>query len=237
MKRLKLTKVIVSTLAVVSILVLNPIGVSAEWRQDNNGWWYADGGSWSKGWKQIDGKWYYFDNVNGYMVSDATVIGGYYLDSNGVWTDVSTIGDYQFYKQEAEIVNYIDNKTNTKVVIPDKIDGINVKRIGGYTFSRCTALTSITIPNSVTSIGRRAFSNCSNLESLEIPSGVTNIGVGAFSGCTSLKDIKIPSSVTSIGKGAFDYCENLTTFYVKSQTTKQLLINYGIAESMIIVNA
>lgn len=71
MKNLKLTKIIASTLVVASVLALNPIGASASWRQDSNGWWNTEGSSWSVGWRKIDKKWYYF-NSNGYMAHDLT---------------------------------------------------------------------------------------------------------------------------------------------------------------------
>ncbi|MGF0039132.1 leucine-rich repeat domain-containing protein, partial [Victivallis vadensis] len=56
-------------------------------------------------------------------------------------------------------------------------------------FFACTDLTSVTLPNSVTSIGARAFYGCSALTSITIPSGVTSIGDNAFQGCTNLTDI------------------------------------------------
>jgi len=46
MKKSKLTKVIASSLVVASVLVLNPIGASAKWKQDFNGWWNTEGNSW-----------------------------------------------------------------------------------------------------------------------------------------------------------------------------------------------
>ncbi|GEP65679.1 hypothetical protein CBE01nite_34470 [Clostridium beijerinckii] len=85
MKKLKLTKVMASTLIVASILALNPIGASAEWRQDSTGWWYAEGSSYCKGWKEIDGGWYYF-NSEGYMDHDK-IVDGYYLNNKGVWSN------------------------------------------------------------------------------------------------------------------------------------------------------
>jgi hypothetical protein len=85
MKRLKLTKLTAASLIVFSALVLSPIGASAEWKEDSAGRWYSNGASYDTGWQKIDGKWYYFYST-GYMAHD-TKINGYYLDSNGVWTD------------------------------------------------------------------------------------------------------------------------------------------------------
>ncbi len=50
----------------------------------------------------------------------------------------------------------------------------------------CESLTSIDIPDSVTSIGNSAFDGCKSLKSIVIPDGVTNIGKGAFYGCDAL---------------------------------------------------
>jgi hypothetical protein len=76
-------KIITLAIATTTILGVYSIGASAEWRQDSTGWWYADGSSWYTGWKNVDGKWYYF-NSDGYMAHD-TVIEGYKLGSDGAW--------------------------------------------------------------------------------------------------------------------------------------------------------
>ena len=73
-------------------------------------------------------------------------------------------------------------------------------------FNGCSGLTSVTIPNSVTSIGDYAFSDCSGLTSVTIPNSVTSIGDYAFSGCRDLTSVTIPNSVTSIGNMAFLDC-------------------------------
>ena len=57
------------------------------------------------------------------------------------------------------------------------------------TFEGCETLTSITIPNSVTSIGELAFFGCSSLTSITIGNGVTSIGEEAFYGCEALQTI------------------------------------------------
>jgi len=78
-------------------------------------------------------------------------------------------------------------------------------------------LTSITIPNSVTTIGNYAFSGCGSLTSITIPNSVTTIENHAFSYCTSLTSITIPNSVTTIGDYAFSYCTSLTSINVESE--------------------
>jgi len=92
----------------------------------------------------------------------------------------------------------------TSITIPD-----SVTSIGGSAFSDCSGLTSITIPDSVTSIGESAFYGCTNLTSITIPDSVTSIGGSAFSGCSGFTSITIPDSVTSIGKSTFEGCINL----------------------------
>ena len=89
-------------------------------------------------------------------------------------------------------INGFSEKHITSVVIPD-----SVTSIGHYAFSDSAALTSVTIPNSVTSIGDGAFQNCTALKSIILPEGLTSIA--AFSNCTALISVTIPKSVTSIG--------------------------------------
>ena len=91
--------------------------------------------------------------------------------------------------------------------------------IGNYAFFNCSALTSISIPSSVTSIGESAFVGCSGLTSVSIPSSVTSIGESAFEGCSGLTSVSIPGSVTSIGKSAFWGCSGLTSVSIPGSVT------------------
>ena len=86
-------------------------------------------------------------------------------------------------------------------------------------FEGCGGLTSVTIPNSVTSIGNYAFHNCSGLTSVTIPNSVTTIGISAFSGCRGLTSVTIPNSVTSIGSYAFSNCTGLTSVTIPNSVT------------------
>lgn len=76
-------KLIAGCLTIMSLLT--PKQANAEWKRDNYGWWYTEGNSYAKGWRNINEKWYYF-NSNGYMVHDI-VIDGRYINSSGEWTN------------------------------------------------------------------------------------------------------------------------------------------------------
>ena len=102
----------------------------------------------------------------------------------------------------------------TSVIIPNSITSI-----GNYAFYGCKVLTSVTIGNGVTSIGDCAFQECSSLTAIEIPNSVTSIGSSAFSSCSALTSITIPDSVTSIGDWAFQFCKALTSITVDPANT------------------
>ena len=117
------------------------------------------------------------------------------------------------------IVLSLVDKTITNLVIPSSIDNRNVARIGSEAFKNFSSLTSVTIPNSVTSIGDYAFYDCSSLTSITIPNSVTSIGGYVFSGCSSLTLVTIPNSVTSIGDSAFSRCSSLTSVTIPNSVT------------------
>ncbi len=113
--------------------------------------------------------------------------------------------------------NEFSDEYSGNVVIPKTVTyngkTYNVTSIGEYAFFDCSNLTSITIPNSVTSIGQCAFSR-SGLTSVEIPNSVTNISGYAFQSCSSLTSITIGNSVTNIGAQAFNACPVLSSVHI-----------------------
>lgn len=103
-------------------------------------------------------------------------------------------------------VAFYNNSAVTSVTIPD-----SVTAIPDYAFGFCSQLTNISIPNSVTFIGFSAFNSCTSLKSITLPSSLSTIQSYAFYNCGNLKTIRIPVSVTSIGNCAFDVCPSLMT--------------------------
>ena len=112
------------------------------------------------------------------------------------------------------------------LIIPETVtfDGTTCKvtSIGSSSydsFENCTGLTSVTIPNSVTSIGSDAFNGCTGLTSVNIGNSVTKIDYTTFKGCTGLTSVTIGNSVTSIGTSAFENCSGLTSVVIPNSVT------------------
>lgn len=93
------------------------------------------------------------------------------------------------------------------------------EKINCYAFYECDSLTSIVIPDSVTTIGENSFYNCSSLINMDIPNSVTLIETNAFFGCSSLTNITIPNSVKSINSYVFRYCTSLNIVFIPSSVT------------------
>ena len=159
---------------------------------------------------QVDGIWYDFNNTTSTAV--VTYQGDTYSNYSNEYTGSVVIPASVTFSGKTYTVTGIGVSAFracsglTSVTIPNSVTSIE-----DYAFYGCSGLTSVTIPNSVISIRYYAFYGCSGLTSVTIPNKVTNIGYEAFRGCRGLISVTIGNSVTSIGDYAFYDCNSLTS--------------------------
>ena len=116
--------------------------------------------------------------------------------------------------------NTLSNNYITSVIIPD-----SVTSIGEYAFFGCSKLSSITIPNSVTTIGVGAFMNCSSLKTIVIPDSIKVLNEGVFA-MSGIEVITIPDTIESIALEAFLMCYVDCIFFGGDETTWNALTEH-----------
>ena len=110
----------------------------------------------------------------------------------------------------------------TSIEIPE-----SVTSIGQSAFLGCTAMVSAKIPSKLTEIQARVFEHCKALETINTPQGLTKIGDYAFLGCLALKEAPLAKTLTSIGNQAFNACNALTSVEIPDGVT--VIPSYGFA--------
>jgi len=153
---------------------------------------------------------------DGELSYDEAAVVTYLGDSFKENKDITNFEELQYFMGLTSIGNFAFYGCSalTSVTI-----GNSVKSIGIFAFYGCSGLTSVTISESVTGIGDHAFYDCSGLTSVTIPNSVKSIGEGAFLGCRGLTSVTIPKSMTSIGEDAFWGCSGLTSVNVEGGNT------------------
>ena len=197
-----------------------------------------------------DVPWSYSSSITNVIIGDSvTSIGSYAFFSLENMTSV-TIGNSVTSISNQQPFDYCNNLTNVIWNAKNCVSsgnfgnqvesftfGNEVESIPAHCCSGMNKLTSIEIPNSVTSIGSYAFVACSGLTSpvynahvfafmptsysgaYTIPDGIESIAGGAFAECTGLTSVTIPNSVTSIGSSAFSGCSGLTSVTIPNSVT------------------
>lgn len=124
----------------------------------------------------------------------------------------------------------------------------SLRQIGNGAFMG-TGLTSITLPNSITTVVDSLFLNCENLSTVNMPNDTKTIGKAAFYGCSSLimealpsqletikdfafsksgiTDIRIPKTITSMGNRVFESCAQLDSVFFDNEFSLSTLPDYS----------
>ncbi len=140
----------------------------------------------------------------------------YYLIAyNGTATELILPNDINGDTYEINQYAFYKNYNLSSITIPN-----SVTSIGDFAFHECISLTSVTTGNSIISIGDFAFYHCSSLTSIVIPNSAIRIENRAFLECNSLTSIVMSDSVTSIGQSAFYNCNSLKEVFYKGTSTK-----------------
>ena len=165
-----------------------------------------------------------------FVAGDMELVANFVPDGNIAFADANvksicisnwdTNGDGELSYAEAASVSSLVNEyyvnafqDNNEIVSFDELQYfIGLASIGNSAFEYCHNLSSVILPNTVTTLGAAAFAYCENLVSIELPASLTVIGGSVFYGCSSLTgSITIGEHVTMIGDNAFAYCSNITS--------------------------
>lgn len=98
--------------------------------------------------------------------------------------------------------------------------GCKLEKVEAYTFSGCSGLENIVLPEGISYIGDGAFTECRSLKKINLPDSVSKIGKRLFYECYLLERIKIPDGITSIPTGMFIKCYHLTKVEMSNNIKK-----------------
>ena len=147
-----------------------------------------------------------------------------------MWKNISGLSDelleagFEIELDDNETGVVVSNSGNAEnlegaITIPDTVGGKPVTGIANSAF-KGSGITSVDLPDTITSIGNSAFADCENLTTIDLPESLKVIDSYAFSGCTSLESIEIPDGVTTINSNAFIDCSELETVDIPDTVTE-----------------
>ena len=151
--------------------------------------------------------------------------------------DWDTLFDYEEVDGQITIKSYIGFDDLDVVVIPDRINGLSVTKIGEKAFENCENVKKVILPQYLDSIGKRAFYRCgiktiklpdnlriigesafslSKLESIHITAAIKELSESAFRCCEELKELTISNGINCIANGVFENCNNIKKIDIPS---------------------
>ncbi|MDE6289136.1 MAG: leucine-rich repeat domain-containing protein, partial [Ureaplasma sp.] len=108
---------------------------------------------------------------------------------------------------------------NNKIITSVDCSYSEIRTFGMSVFSECSNLSSVVLPETLTSLQVNNFYKCSKLERINLPESIKNIYSGAFNGCTQLSSINLPKSLISLRNNVFYECSNLSSVVLPDTLT------------------
>ena len=102
----------------------------------------------------------------------------------------------------------------TTIILPNTVTTLYPRAFEG-----CSDLENITLSSNLATISSTAFMHCTKLTSIDIPNSVKFIDDAAFSGCSSLASVTLGSGIESIRDRAFEYCTSLKSVAIPDKVT------------------
>lgn len=132
---------------------------------------------------------------------------------------------YKAYDDHAEVIG-CDTPVG-EVRILAEFEGKPVTVIADGAFSNKNTISSVVLPEGITTIGARAFMSCAMMESVNIPNSVETIGTYAFFGCAALEELTVGAGVKTVGDNAFSSCNMIKEFKIADGNTA-LAVDGGV---------
>lgn len=133
---------------------------------------------------------------------------------NGGMLTISGSGAMYDYGSSAEVPWYSLRDSITSVSLPE-----GMTSIGGHAFYGCSQLTTLDVPETVRTIGQYAFAACRQMQLLDLGGSLESIGTGAFYSCRSIVSLRLPGTLRSIGSEAFYDCTGIGSLILPENVT------------------
>ncbi|MBO5938855.1 MAG: leucine-rich repeat protein [Clostridia bacterium] len=164
-----------------------------------------------EGWKTENGAFWNFESDVAF--ADITLV--------AAWIPATDVFDHEPTGDGTTTITRL-LKIRSTLPIPTILDGLTVTAIGEGVFAELSKeqVTSISLPETVTSVGEEAFYECRGIELTVDPRAIlTEVGAGAFYGCDGLRSVTLGEGMTSIAPDAFFGCRGLKEIRIPKSVT------------------
>lgn len=134
--------------------------------------------------------------------------------------------EYTVIENRVTIVKYTGNYG--VVLIPDRINNIEVTKIGKEAFRDCTFISKVSLPNTLEVLENYCFCGCNGLTEFYFGDKINSIGSHAFYNCRGLSEIYLPGEIRDIGDGAFKNCDKINKINVRAESEKIISIKHPL---------